>query len=169
MALGRLRRKPQADSRGVNGLESLIDGRLIDLDRLPALVEVFLADAPARQELLAPFQVGLRQDQRRLPALVGRHVGAQVGDLGVNVLDRVLESEPIGPGLGHQAAHLGLSRREVRFGRLHGGLLDGDLNLVGFLVELDQQGSLLHTVVVVDQHPAHLALRPGEQRRSRGR
>ena len=69
MALGRLGGKPQADSSGVNGLESLIDGRLIDLDRLPALVEIFLADASARQRAPAPFQVGLRQNQGRLPAL----------------------------------------------------------------------------------------------------
>ena len=68
----------------------------------------------------------------------------------MNVFNRVLKSEPIGPGQCHQAAHLGLGRREVRFRHLDGGLLDGDLNLVGLLVELDQSGSLFHAVIVVD-------------------
>ena len=116
---------------------------------------------PLGSELLAPFEVGLRQLQGRLPALESRHVGAEVGDLGVHVLDGVFELEPIGPGLGHQAAHLGLGGHQVRFGRRHGGLLDRDLNLVGFLVELDQQVPLLHAVVVVHQDPAHLAGDPG--------
>ena len=75
----------------------------------------------------------------------------------MNVLDRVLESEPIGPGQAHHAAHLCLCRREVSFCHLHGGFLDGDLNLVGFLVKLDYQVSLFHSVVVVYQHAADLA------------
>ena len=96
-----------------------------------------------------------------LPALERRDVGPQVGDLGVDVLDGVLELEPIGPGLGHQAAHLGLGGRQVRLGRRHGGFLDRDLNLVRLLVELDQQVPLLHAVVVVHQDLAHLAGDPG--------
>jgi hypothetical protein len=54
----------------------------------------------------------------------------------VDVLDGVRELEAIGPRLGNLSAHLGLGRRQVRLGHFHGGLLDGDLNLVRLLVDL---------------------------------
>ena len=157
MALGRLGDETQVDSGRIDGLQGLIDRRNIDLDRLAPLVEIFLADASAWQELLAPFEVGPRQFKGCLPALEGRDIGSQIGGLGVNVLDGVLELEPIGPGLGHQAAHLGLGGHQVRLGRHHRRLFDRNLIREGFLVELDQQVPLLHAIVVVDQHPAHLA------------
>ena len=46
--VGRLGGKAQVDPARVNLLQGLLDGRLIHLDRLPAHVELFLADAPAR-------------------------------------------------------------------------------------------------------------------------
>ena len=69
----------------------------------------------------------------------------------------MLELEAVAPGLGHLALYLGLGRHQVRLGRHHGGLLDLDLNLVGFLVELDQQVPFLHAVVVIHQDLGHLA------------
>ena len=63
----------------------------------------------------------------------------------------------IGSGLGHVAAHLGLGGRQVRLGRLHGGLLDGDLNLVRLRVESHQHVPFFHAVVVIHQDLAHLA------------
>ena len=63
--------------------------------------------------------------------------------------------------LGHQAVHLSLGGRQVRFRRRHGGFLDGDLNLVRLLVELHQHVPLLHAVVVVHQNLGHLARHPG--------
>jgi len=132
----------------------------IDLDRLAAQVEFFLADATGRQ-LLAPFEVGLGQVQRCFPAVERGHGGAEVGDLVIDILDRMLELESIGPGLGHQAAHLGLGRRQVRFGRRHSRLLDRDLDLVRLLVKPDQHVPLFHTHIVINQHLAHLARHPG--------
>ena len=72
-----------------------------------------------------------------------------------------------GPGPGCLGP--GPARPQVGLGGDHGRLLDLDLDLVGLLVELDQQVPLLHPVVVVDQDPGHLARRPGGPRRSRGR
>ena len=83
MALGRLGGEAEADPDRVDLLEGLLDGGLIDLDRLPALVEFFLADAAARRQLLAAFEVGLGQLQGRLLAVQRGHGGAEVGDLGI--------------------------------------------------------------------------------------
>ena len=63
VALGRLGGQAEADPDRVDRLQGLLDGRLVDLDRLPALVEVFLADAAAGRQFLAPFEIGLRQLQ----------------------------------------------------------------------------------------------------------
>ena len=69
----------------------------------------------------------------------------------------MFELEAIGPGQGQLAAHLGLGRRQVGFGHVHGGLLDLDLNLVGFLVELDQQVALFHAIIVIHKDTGYLA------------
>ena len=47
VALGKLGGKPQAGPIRVDGLEGLIDGRLVDVDRLLPDVEFFLADPAA--------------------------------------------------------------------------------------------------------------------------
>ena len=56
----------------------LLDG---DLQCVVPLVDIFLADASVRQELLAPPQVVPRQLQGRLPALEGGELGVQNGDV----------------------------------------------------------------------------------------
>ena len=116
---------------------------------------------PLGSELLAPFEVGLSQHQGRLLALVSRHVGPKVGDLVVHLLHGRLQLPTLGSADRLQSAHLGFGGHQVRFGGSDGGSLDRDLNLVGLLVELDQQVPPLHAVVVVHQHPAHLAGDPG--------
>ena len=62
-------------------------------------------------------------------------------------------------------AHLGLGGNQVGFRRRDRGLLDRELDLVGFLVELDEHAPLLHAHVVVDEHLNHLA---GNPRRDKG-
>ena len=107
------------------------------------------------------LRFALASSQGGLPAVERCHGGVQIGDLVIDVLDGVFELVAIGPGLGHLAADLGLGGRQVRFRRFHGGLLDGDLNLVRLRVELDQHVPLLHAVIVIHQHLAHLALHAG--------
>ena len=68
-------------------------------------------------------------------------------------------------GLGQDAPDLGLGGLEVGLGGDHGRLLDVDLHLVRFAIELDQQVALLHAVIVVDQDPGHLAGHPGRHER----
>ena len=55
------------------------------------------------------------------------------------------------------AAHLGLGGVQVRFGRRHGRLLDGNLDLVRLLVEPDENVPLFHPIVVIHQDFMHLA------------
>jgi hypothetical protein len=162
LAHGRLRRQSQADPDRINLLQRLLDRCFVNLDCLPALVEVFFADALGR-EFLTPFEVGLGELQGCLLAFEVLHAGAQIGNLIVDVLDGMLELEPVGPRLGHQAAHLCLGSPQVRLGCHYRGLLDFDLNLVGFLVELDQQVPLFYAHVVIHQDPAHLAGNAGSQ------
>ena len=157
MTLGRLGGQAEAGADGVDLLQRLSDGCLIDLHGLPSRVDVFLADTPLGQQRLAPFEVVLRQMQRRLPAVDRRHGGPQVGDLVFCVLDGVFELEAIGPRLGDLSAHLGLGRRQVRLGHFHGGLLDRDLNLVRLLVELHQDIALFHAIVFLDQEANDVA------------
>ena len=83
-------------------------------------------------------------------------------------IDR-LELPPLAPGLGQDAPDLGLGGLQVGLGVDHGRLLDVDLDLVGLLVELDQQVPLLHAVVVIHQDAAHLAGDPRSHEASRGR
>ena len=161
MALGRLGRKAEADTDRVDRLQGLFDARFRDLERFPEHIEIFLADGPAREQFFAPFEIGPRQLQGRLPAVESRHTGVQIGDLVIHVLDGVFELVAIGPGLGHLAAHLGLGGCQVRFGRFHGGFLDGNLNAVRLRVEFDQHVPLLHAVVVIHQDLAHLARHAG--------
>ena len=69
------------------------------------------------------------------------------------------------PGLCQDAADLGLGGLEVGLGVDHGRLLDVDLHLVRFAIELDQQVPLLHAVIVMDQDPGHLAGHSGRHER----
>ena len=55
----RLDRKAEISASRIDCLQGLFDRRFIDLDRLPALIEILLADAPAGQKLLAAFEIGL--------------------------------------------------------------------------------------------------------------
>ena len=99
--------------------------------------------------------------EARLLAPQGRHARRQEGDLVIDLLDCRLELPPQAPGLTQDRPDLGLGGLEVGLGADHGRLLDVELHLVRLAIELDQQGPLLHAVVVVDQDPGHLAGHPG--------
>ena len=89
--------------------------------------------------------------------LEGRHGRAEIGDLvftssmACSSLKRLARVWPTRPRTWASA-----DARSV-LAAVHRGFLDGHLNLVRLLVELDQQVALFHTVIVVHQHPRHLA------------
>ena len=157
-----LRRQAEGDPRLVDLLEGLLDR---GFGRPPASrrwSNSSVLIAPRwRGAASARLRSASAQLEGRLLAPQGRHAGPQHGDLVIDVLDRRLELPPLAPGLGQDAADLGLGGHQVGLGADHGRLLDVELNLVRLPVELDQQVPLLHAVVVVDQDPAHLAGDPG--------
>ncbi len=157
---GRLGGEAEIHPAGMHGLDRLLDARLVDLDRLAAHVEIFLADAAARFELHAALEVGLRQLELCLLAFVDRHVGAEVGDLVGHLLDGRFQRPALGCARRLQPAHPRLGRRQVGLGCRQGGPLDRHLNLERFLVEPDQEVALLDAVVVIHKDLAHLARDP---------
>ncbi len=62
-------------------------------------------------------------------------------------------------------ARLGICRVQVRLGSHQGGLLDLDLNLIGGLVELDEEVPFFYAVVVVDKDADDLPGHPGSYER----
>ena len=84
-------------------------------------------------------------------------LGVQEGDLVVHVLDGVIEVEAEAARLADSGAGLGLGDGEVGLGLDHGGLGDGDLHLVGLLVELDEDVAFMDAVVVIDEDAGNLA------------
>ena len=164
LPLGRLRRQPQTDAIGVDDLQGLIDEGFIHLDGLAAQIEVFLADASAWRQVFAAFEVGPCQVQCGLPGFEGGDIGADVGDLIVDVLHGVFELVAIAACLAGITAHLGLRRHPVPVRRRHRGLLDRNLDLIGLLVELDQQVALFHAVIVIHQDLHYLPRHPGRHK-----
>ena len=148
----RLNSKTETDAGREHGLHGLRDSSLVNLDRLPANVEIFCADGPRRlRHVLGPFQVGLRQLQCGPPTIELCDIGPEVGDLVVHLLHGMPEIEEAAAGLGHHAARLGHCRRQILFRLQHGGLLDVHLHLVRFLIDLHQEVALFHAVVFLHQ------------------
>lgn len=138
-----------------------MDRGLTDLLRLPALIEILLADASAGHQLLGASAVGLRQLQARLPAAQRRDGSMELGNLGVDLFGGILQLPPLAADLRLQSAVLGLGGHHVLLGDPDGGALHLDLHRVRFLVELNEQVSFLHLLVVVEQHLLHLARHTG--------
>ena len=116
-------------------------------------------------ERIGPREIGPCAIEARLLALQGRHACGQEGGLVVDIFHRPLELPPQAAGLSQDGADLGLGGLEVGLGADHGRFLDVDLHLVRLAIELDQQGTLLHAVVVVDQDPGHLTGHAGRHER----
>ena len=111
----------------------------------------------AAEQRVGPHEIGPCAIEGRLLALQGRHACGQEGDLVVDIFHRPLELPPQAAGLSQDGADLGLGGLEVGLGADHGRLLDVDLHLVRLAIELDQQITPLHAVIVMHQDPGHLA------------
>jgi len=70
----------------------------------------------------------------------------------VDILYRVLKCPVLASCLGLDAANRSFGRYQVGFGDVNSRLLDGDRGLIGFLVELGEEISLAHRVVVIHQN-----------------
>ena len=112
-----------------------------------------------------PVEVDLSQRELGFALVDTGNLGAQQGDLVVDVLNRVLQRPAPAHGLRFDAAHFGPGHLQVRRRRIDSRLFDRDCDLKRLLVEFDQQVSLVHPVVVVDEHARHLAFDPGGHER----
>ena len=129
------------------------------------LVEVGLRHRPAPDERQVAGVVALCELQVRLLHLKLRDVRAERGKLVSHRFDGVLQIEPIAAGLRYRGMSLGLGGDHVRFCCMDRGFLDRHLNLIGLLVELDQQIAFLHAIVVVHQHASNLPRDPRRHKR----
>ena len=82
---------------------------------------------------------------------------ARSGDLVVDLFHRPLELPPQAACLSQVGPDQGLGGLEVGLGVDDGRLLEVDLHLVRFAIELDQKITLPHAVIVMHQDPGHLA------------
>ena len=114
-----------------------------------------------RDQLFCPVELGLGQLQRGLALVEIGNPGVQESDLVVDVLYGVLELPALAPRLGLETAHRRGRRHQIRRAVIHRRLLHGDGEPERLLVQLDEKVALAHTIVVVHQHPEHLARHPG--------
>ena len=110
--------KTKADPRGINGLQGLVDGCLVDLDGLAPGIEVFLADAAASNQFLPPLSKLLRASTRDALRLLS--VATFTRSSAILVLTSSMERSSwnrCGTNQADGPAHLGIGRRKVCFGR----------------------------------------------------
>ena len=74
----------------------------------------------------------------------------------VDVLYGVLQFPAPAPGLRFDAAHHGRCRLQIRLRAVDGRLLHSKRGLIGLLIQFNEKLALVHTVVVVDEHPRNL-------------
>ena len=115
-----------------------------------------MADGMLRQQRLGAVVIGPGSVENRLLTPQGGHLGPQEGDLGIDLLGSVLEFPALGAELGFQAAGGRLGCRQIRLRHANGGALQRHQHLERFLVELDEHISLVHSLVVINQHFHHL-------------
>ena len=156
-----VRRQAEGDPGLMDFFKGLFDGGFSRPIVLTTLIEFLPCNRMAGEERVCPLEIGPRTLEAGLLALQGRHACPQEGDLVVDILHRPLELPPQAARLSQDRSNLGLGGLEVGLGADHGRLLDVDLHLVRFAIELDQQVALLHAIVVIDQDPGHLARHPG--------
>jgi hypothetical protein len=125
--------------------------------RLAALIEFLPRDRAAIEQSLRPNQVGLRSIEGRFFTSQRGDSSTEHGDLVIDLLDRRLELPPLAAGHAKSRSHLGFGSLEVGLGVIHGRLLDVHLYLERLSIELDQQVSLPHAIVVIDINLADLA------------
>ena len=116
-------------------------------------------------QLGGPIEVNLSQRELGFALVDTGNLGAQQGDLVVDVLHGVLQRPAPAHGLRFDAAHFGLGHLQVRRRRIDSRLFDRDCDLKRLLVQLDQKVSLAHPVVVVDEDARNLAFDAGGHER----
>ena len=112
-----------------------------------------------------PVEVNLSQRELGFALVDTGNLGAQQGDLVVDVLYGVLQRPAPAHGLRFDAAHFGPGHLQVCRRRIDSRLFDRDRDLKRLLVQLDQKVAFAHPVVVVDENARDLAFDAGGDER----
>ena len=170
LALPRLDRKPEADASGVDGLEGLVDGRLVDLDRLARWSRSSLLMPPLGSSSSPRFRLACASSRLAFRLL---SVATLARRLAIWVLTSSMACSSAKRSAADQADNAATPgpAAAVRSASaaVTAACLIATLNLVRLLVELDQQAALLHPIVVVDQDRGSPGRQPAVPRTSRGR
>ena len=160
-----LRRQPQRDADLVDfgqGLSEFRAGRR--QLRLPLVVHL-TRHIGAGDELPRPIEFELRQRQRGLALFDSGDPRVQQSDLAVDILHGALQVPALAPCLRFDRAHRRGGGLQVCFRGVDRRLLLGDRNPVRLLVQLGEEISLVHTVVVIHQNAGNLSSHAGRDKR----
>ena len=116
-------------------------------------------------ELSRPIEFNLRQRQCGLALVDSGDPRVQESDLVVDILHGVLQVPAPAPCLRFDRAHRRGGCLQVCFRGVDRCLLLGDRNPVRLLVQLGEEISLVHTVVVVHQNAGNLSCHAGRNKR----
>ena len=161
----RLRRQPQRDADLVDFGQGLGEFRASRRQlRLPLVVHLTRHIVPG-DELLRPIEFNLRQRQCGLALVDSGDPRVQQRDLVIDVLHGVLQVPASAPGLRFDRARRRGGCLQVCFRGVDRCLLLGDRNPVRLLVQLGEEISLVHTVVVIHQNAGNLSCHAGRNKR----
>ena len=159
-----LRRQPQRDADLVDfgqGLDEFRAGRR--QLRLPLVVHLTRHIVPG-DELPRPIEFDLRQHQCGLALVDSGDPRVQESDLAVDILHGALQVPALAHGLRFDRARRRDGCLQVRFRGVDRCLLLGDRNPVRLLVQLGEEVSLVHAVVVIHQNAGNLSRHAGRNK-----
>ena len=161
----RLRRQPQRDADLVDFGQGLGEFRASRRQlRLPLVVHLTRHIVPG-DELPRPIEFNLRQRQCGLALVDSGDPRVQQSDLAVDVLHGALQVPAPAPCLRFDRARRRGGCLQVCFRGVDRCLLLGDRNPVRLLVQLGEEISLAHTVVVIHQNAGDLSCHAGRNKR----
>jgi hypothetical protein len=161
----RLGRQPQRDAGLVDFGQGLSELRASRRQlRLPLVVDLagYIRTA---DELLGPIEFNLRQRQRRLALVDRSDPRMQDSHLFVDALHRLLKIPASAPRLRFDRPHRRDGCLQACFRGVDRRLLLGDRDLERLLIQLGEEISLAHTIVVVHQNAGNLSCHAGRDKR----
>ena len=161
----RLRRQPQRDADLVDFGQGLGEFRASRRQRRLPLVVHLTRHIVSGDELLRPIEFNLRQRQCGLALVDSGDPRVQQRDLVIDILHGVLQVPASAHCLRFDRACRRVGGLQVCFRGVDRCLLLGDRNPVRLLVQLGEEISLVHTVVVIHQNAGNLSCHAGRNER----
>ena len=153
----RLGAEAEGDADLVDGLEGFFELGFCDGEGFLAGFEFIGGNVAGPDEGHGAVVIALGFYERGFLGLKCGDACVEEGDLVVDIFDGMFECEACGAGLTCEGLGLGVGGGEIGLGCNDGGLGDVDLDLVGLLVELDEEVAFADAVVVIDVDAGDLA------------